>query len=306
MSRTKKIIGGIGLLFLGIAVWYFWIKQYDYEISFRANTAPGSVYDQVLNLEAKQDPKTSISKILILEETIPYSFIKQERIVNGTPVILDWHFKSIADTITQITVGIIAKEYSIQNRSKILLGMSPLIELVKEDLISFRASLNSYTNSFKVVIDGEAQIPDMKVISVSSKTKRFKKANEMMRSNAYLYPKLKENQIEKNGFPFVKIKHWAIETDSIQLDFGFPIIPKDSFPVYSKIMQQDIPAQKAIKATYFGNYRNSDEAWFALLAYADKHNIAIEKKPLEIFYNNPMQGGDELKWKAEVFLPIKE
>ena len=27
--------------------------------------------------------------------------------------------------------------------------------------------------------------------------------------------------------------------------------------------------------------------------------------PLEFFYNNPHYGGDELNWKAEIYMPIK-
>jgi hypothetical protein len=32
----------------------------------------------------------------------------------------------------------------------------------------------------------------------------------------------------------------------------------------------------------------------------------VEPKPIEFFFNNPNMGGDALRWKAEVFLPIKE
>jgi len=46
-------------------------------------------------------------------------------------------------------------------------------------------------------------------------------------------------------------------------------------------------------------------AWYALINYAKKNNIEIEKKPVEIFYNNPNFGGNELDWKAEIYLPIK-
>jgi len=43
-----------------------------------------------------------------------------------------------------------------------------------------------------------------------------------------------------------------------------------------------------------------------LLDYAQKNNIPVEKKPIEIFYNNPNMGGDGLDWTTEVFMPIKE
>ena len=39
---------------------------------------------------------------------------------------------------------------------------------------------------------------------------------------------------------------------------------------------------------------------------AENNNIKIDKKPLEVFYSNPNFGGDVLKWKAEIYMPIKE
>jgi len=39
--------------------------------------------------------------------------------------------------------------------------------------------------------------------------------------------------------------------------------------------------------------------------YAKRRNISVEKKPLEIFYNDPMHDGNASQWKAEVFLPMK-
>lgn len=43
-----------------------------------------------------------------------------------------------------------------------------------------------------------------------------------------------------------------------------------------------------------------------MLEYAKKNGLAIRKHPIEAFYSNPNMGGDELNWKAEVFMPLKE
>ncbi len=295
----KKVVIVIITLLLGLAVWYLYIKKYDYEISFKANAAPGSVYDQVKNLR-------SSAKTNDIKEIYPYESLQQKIVVDKIPVTLEWNFKSIGDTVTKIDVGIISQDHSFTNRLNVLIGASTIIDSVKSNLIDFRKKIMNYTNSFMVVIDGEAELPEMEFISVSSKTKRYRKANEMMRSNAYLYPMLTKNDIQKTGFPFVNISNWDTKTDSIHLDFGFPIRYQDSLPVGSGINVGKIKSKKALKATYHGNYRNSDEAWFVLLAYARKNDILVENTPLEIFYNNPMQGGNELEWKAEIFLPIKD
>jgi len=40
--------------------------------------------------------------------------------------------------------------------------------------------------------------------------------------------------------------------------------------------------------------------------YAEKNNLEVTGHPLEFFYNNPNMGGNELNWKAEIFMPLQE
>ncbi len=296
----KKVIIGILILLFVTAFWYLFIKKYDYEIAFKANMAPIGVYHQVKNIKS-HNKKSSDEKTLNFSDL----GLKQEVVFDQEKVFLDWKFKSVNDTITKINVGIISKDHSIKNRLKVLVGSSSLVKLVKEDLIQFRKTLLQYTNTFRVVIEGVAETPDIEALLVSSEIKRSGRASEMMSQNSYLYPKLIANGVNRKGYPFVKIRHWDSNKDMIQMDFGVPIIYNDTLPTDPLIKYERIKAQKALKASYFGNYRNSDEAWFALLEYARSNNIAVEKQPLEIFYNNPMQDGNEKDWKAEIFLPLK-
>ncbi len=286
-------------MLFGASIWYLFIKKYDYEITFMANMAPIGAYHQVKNITSNADK--------LVNETLNFSDIdlKQEVIFANEKVFLDWKFESVNDTITKIKVGIVSKDHSVKNRVQVITGSSSLIKLIKDDLIKFRKELRRYSDTFKIIIDGKTEIPPMDVLLVSSETQRNRKAQEMMSQNSYLYPKLKEGKVEKKGYPFVKIEQWDINKDILQMNFGFPIVHKDSLPIDSIIQYKRINAQKALKATYYGNYIKSDEAWFALLEYARLNGIVVEQKPLEIFYNNPMQDGNELQWKAEIFLPIK-
>ncbi len=287
------------IILLGTTIWYLFIKKYDYEISFKANAAPGSIYNVVKNLKSKTGANIPFDQVTSFES------IKQTINIDQQNVVLEWYFKSIGDTITAINVGVISHDHPIKNRIKVLLGSSSLVKLLKQNLIDFRKKNRQYTNTFRVIIEGESEIPKMQTLFLSSRVKRSEKASEMMKHNAYLHPKLIENEISKKGFPYIKIKDWNLKTDQIDLEFGFPIVDKDSLPIDVKISSGSIHSQKALKATYYGNYRNSDEAWFALLAYANKNNIIVEEKPLEIFYNNPMHEVNEKQWKAEIYLPIK-
>ncbi len=297
----KKIAIGILIILLGLITWYLFLKKYDYVITFKANLAPLGAYHKIKSI------KTEGSKYLEMSNPDTNgAALRQEFAIHDQNVLLDWHFKSVTDTVTEIKVGILSSQHSLHNRLKILTGSSPLVTSVKEELIQIRKKLKYYTDTFRIIIDGEATTPAQDALIVSSITKRYDKAQEMMKSNGYLHPELLENNVDKTGHPFVKIKSWDITTDGIEMNFGFPIIYRDSLPIDSNIKYVKMNSEKTLKATYFGNYRNSDEAWFVLVEYANRNNIDIVKKPLEIFYDNPMQGGDELQWRAEIFLPLKD
>lgn len=61
---------------------------------------------------------------------------------------------------------------------------------------------------------------------------------------------------------------------------------------------------KGLRASYFGNFRTSDRAWFALMDYAKRKGVGLENKPLEHFLANPFNGGDELSWETQIIIPI--
>jgi len=135
---------------------------------------------------------------------------------------------------------------------------------------------------------------------------QIEKARGMMQNYSLLTSILSAENITMNGTPFVEITNWNTQNDSIAYNFCFPVIKSDSLPVDSRIQYKQYNGAKALKATYNGNYITSDRAWYALVDYAENNDIKIDKKPLEVFYSNPNFGGDELQWKAEIFMPIKD
>ena len=115
-----------------------------------------------------------------------------------------------------------------------------------------------------------------------------------------------DNGVEFDGFPMIEITEWNQVNDSIYFNFGRPIKRSEKLPIGTDIEYKRIFRKKALKAEYNGNYITSDRAWYALLDYAEKNNIEVEGTPVEVFHNNPKNEGNQLKWKAEIYLPIKE
>jgi len=301
----KKVVIGLLVILVGVAVWFLFVKEHDYVITFNANAARSSVYNHVKN--AKFIDTTSILDNAKIMDEVLFKSLKQEVGINNKKVILDWKFKDVADTITKINVGIVTTESSMKHRLQNLFKRSFLVQTVKEELVLLRGQFGKYTDMFEVTIDGESEMPAMEIMTTEMKVERGNKARGMMRANTYLYPILKGNNIVQDGLPFIKITNWDMVNDSITFDFGVPIARKDTLPdTIPNIVFRSIKSRKALKATFYGNYAISDEAWFALLDYAKRENIKLDNKPFEVFYNNPMAGGNQLNWKAEVFVPILE
>ena len=128
----------------------------------------------------------------------------------------------------------------------------------------------------------------------------------MMESYPFLNSVIANNGIEINGIPFIETTDWNMQNDSIVFDFCYPIIKKDTLPTIKDIVYKEFIGMKSLKAVYNGNYMTSDRAWYTLLDYAEKNGIEVDKKPIEFFFNNPNMGGDALRWKAEVYMPLSD
>jgi len=164
--------------------------------------------------------------------------------------------------------------------------------------------LESHLERIKVTIEGPSILPAATYAYTTYDGKQSTKVNGMMRDLGFLESVMIKNNVTLKGTPFLEVTHWDRTKDSISYRFAFPIEPQDSLPTIKDISYDSRPEQKAIKAIYNGNYITSDRAWYALLSYAKNNNIKVAARPTEVFYNNPNMGGDELTWKAEVFLPI--
>jgi effector-binding domain-containing protein len=167
-------------------------------------------------------------------------------------------------------------------------------------------TLNEHVNKFKVTIIGEEEIPTKYLAYIPIKATQFQKAGGMMKNLNYITNTLLQNEAQLDGQPIVQVTKWDMEKDSIAYNFGQPIIRSEKLPMDTEIKYRRIFSKRALKAEYNGNYITSDRAWYALLDYAKNHNIEVEPTPIEVFYSNPNFGGNELPWKAEIYMPIKE
>jgi effector-binding domain-containing protein len=295
----KKFSAIIGFLTIGFLLWYLIIKPYDYLVTFKVKTSAGTI-NQTIKLW-----NTSIANL---------NPVKQENIANLSQQIevkdsihnYKWSISSLNDSISKVNVYVTDEEHSFANRISIPFGTSDFEKRIEYTVTDFIAKLKEHLKKIKVTVVGKDTTRSTYAAYISVKGLQIEKARGMMQNYSLLTSVLSAENIEMNGTPFVEITNWNIQNDSIAYNFCFPVIKSDSLPIDPRIQYKQYNGVKALKATYNGNYITSDRAWYALLDYADNHDIVVDKKPLEVFYSNPNFGGDELQWEAEIFMPVIE
>lgn len=294
---TKKILWAVVLsLFLAL-VFYLFLYPSDYKVTFEAKGLPGTI-NQTLKAWNNEVDGEIISQdgFDALEQTIKF---------NDSTHLYSWQFKAINDSTSTVSVYIKDLDNSVMNRLKKPFQDIPIALQSSKTVTDFYEFLNEHLERIRVTFDGESELRSTYCAYVSLKGKQSDKAKGMMQNYNLLASVMGNNNVELNGPPFVEITHWDVEKDSIAYNFCFPIIRSDKLPDHPIIKYKRIFAKKALKATYNGNYITSDRAWYTLMKKANDLNQEVELTPIEYFFNNPNFGGDELKWQAEIFLPIK-
>jgi effector-binding domain-containing protein len=295
----KKISAIVGFLSVGFLLWYLIIKPYDYLVTFKIKTTAGTI-NQSIKLW-----NTSIENSRPIQQE-NLKNLTQQIIIKDSTYNYEWSISSLNDSISKVSVYVTDIDHSFANKISIPFGTTDFEKRTQNTITDFIEKLKEHlskTRVSQVVVDSTRSTY---CAFIPMKGLQIEKASGMMQNYSILTSVLSAENIEMNGTPFVEITNWNTQNDSITYNFCFPVIKSDSLPKDPRIEYKQYNGEKALKAIYNGNYITSDRAWYALLDYAENHDIVVAKKPLEVFYSNPNFGGDELQWKAEIFIPIKE
>jgi len=304
MLIKKKIIFGLFLLFSLLFIWYVFIKESDYCITFKEKTASGTIFQGIQEWTAAQ--QVSKNEVYYILEKKNFDYIKQEMKSGKTQMEYTWEMKSINDSITEVIVGIKDLNNSFYNRFTAPFFNTNFKKEQISKITDLKNGLEKHLEKFKVKIDGEGQSEEIFVAYINLKSVLQEKAQAMIGSDGIISGYLQANQIKITGKPYVEIENWDLDKETLVYNYCFPIEKNSKIIADANVKFKTIPAHKGLKATYFGNFRTSDRAWFALLDYAKTHHIKLENKPLEHFLANPFNGGNELEWKTEIIIPFAE
>jgi effector-binding domain-containing protein len=285
-------------LLLALIGWFSFIKKYDHSIQFKVDLPAGSVYNFIIDSTLWKNKKQHI----ITKDV--FNTIQQDLSLNGKQFELFWQFDPIAIDQTQVVLNFINKEDSFSERYKSLFHASSNLDSLVVLSKNLKNQAKLFSQRFKVEIVGIDTLPNLTYLYTNHHSVRTRKAKEMIANNTVLFSKNQDSLVQKTGHTFVKIDRWRLENDSISFRYAFPVKPQQSYPTDNLVMVDSFPKQTALKAIFYGNYSLSDQAWIAMHHFAKENGISITYAPVEIFYNNPLYGGDDRTWKAEIYMPI--
>ncbi len=296
----KKTVALISFVLVGLLAWYLFIKPYDYLVTFKVKTTAGTI-NQSLKIWNR-----SLENENPLEQEDLYNLVQKISFHEDSIATYKWTSHLINDSLTKVKVYVKDIHHSFQNKIAVPFSTTDFERRTKKTVKDFVKELQEHLKKIKVQVVGESKTPLTYCAYVPVKGVQISKARGMMQYYSEISGVLINNNIKFNGTPFLEITDWNMKNDSIAYNFCFPIVKKDSLPNHEFIQFKQTKSVKALKAIYNGNYITSDRAWYRLLEYAKQNDIKVSKTPVEVFYNNPNFGGDALRWKAEIYMPIKE
>ena len=295
----KKLLFVVITLLIVALCWYLFIKPSDFTVNFKVKTTPGTVIQTVKIWDYELEDSKIIAQYGL-------NGLVQQRTFNDSVVNYTYRFYEINDSITMVSVGIKDLNNSLYNRITLPFTTTDFKIKNAQEITSFFELLTTHLSQINVEVTGIEDSPATYCAYISLKGLQREKAMGMMKNYGYIGDILAANDVTFNGSPIVEITDWNMENDSISYNFCFPIIQSENLPITDEIKYKKLFPKKSIHAVYNGNYLTSDRAWYAILSYARKNNLDIEKKPIEVFFNNPNMGGNDLDWKADIYLPVVE
>lgn len=296
----KKVTLTIAILIVVGLSWYLFIKPQDYRINVKTKSRTGTINQTLKLWNGTLEGPASI------EQMEGLAHLSQQITFADSTHQYEWYIEPVTDSTANIKVDVTDVNHSVLNKLQIPFADTDFEKRSRKTVKDFLEKLQEHQESIRITLADTEELASTYCACVESKSTQFEKASKMMESFPLLNSVLAQNNIQLNGVPLIEVTKWNIQTDSIAFNFCYPIIETDSLPKIKDIVYKTFVGKKALKAIYNGNYITSDRAWYALLDHAEKNNLEIEKTPVEFFFNNPNMGGNELRWKAEIFMPLKE
>ncbi len=301
----KKIFIPIAfiILLVLIGVTFLFTRPSDYQVHFTVKATPDIAYYNILNWDIWNRNESS-SKIDILSKN-PVSNISQKVTQNDTTFIFNWEFKKLNDSITLVRAYVSNPDRKLYNRLTVPFINTRFKIGVRNNLLDIKTRLELMLKKFHYKFTGYHHFEKKSCVYINLKSTPRGKARAMMSNVTELNQFVRQNNLELDGNPFLVVHDWNESKDSISFDFCFPITRIDAVPEHPKIKFMTVESMDALKTDFFGNYGITDITWYNLAEEVKKQGYRSNNKLIEVYFNDPHSGGNELEWKAEIYMGIE-
>ena len=300
ITNNKKKIFAVTSLIAIVLTWYLFIKKNDYEINFKVKASTGTIYQGIVDW-TKDRENNNNEKYTVIEHK-QFNSLVHEMTANNLVLLYNWKIENINDSITKVVVGINNREHKTWTRLSAPFK-SEFIKKEIEKIKTFKTGLEDHLATFKIGKVAEGSSPEVYVAYITLESVLAKKAQTMIGNDNVITGYLNNNHIKIIGKPISEVTNLDLENEKLTFNYCFPIDKNTTYIDDKRVKFKTIMAKKGLKIDYFGNYRTSDRAWFAVLDYAKKNNIDFKGLPIEHYQNNPFNGGSEIEWRTEILYP---
>lgn len=293
----RTIVKGLLSLCAVAFVYYLFIRPFEYEVNFKANTLPGDLIETI----RIWDRSVSDAEIVKVDS---FSRLDQSITRTGRNYLYRWHFVPGNDSVTNVSIRISQPGRTLSNKLLIPFIEQPIESDAYEIATGFYEILKQHLKITSVKIIGEVELKPKFCVCRTLETDQIEKATGMMSDFPVLTSFVSTFKLKTDGFPIVKVREWSHSQGKLTFDFCFPILRTDSLPSGLPVEYKEFDNVLALKAEYHGNYITSDRAWYALIDYAQKNGYKTTGLPVEYFHHNPNLGTGEQEWQADIYLPL--
>lgn len=295
----KKYILLVIFILAGSLSWYLFIKPHDFQATFKTKALPGTINQSIKFWSKSLKETTSLNQETLLQ-------VEHHLVFGDSIHIYNWEITPENESESTVKVYVTDPNNSLKNKLTIPFSETNFEKRTKKTVLDFMTNLKEHVDDFKVEIVGKDETKTSYCACTTQTTHQIDKAHGMMKDFPLLNGVLAMNNVVLDGRPILEVTEWDRVNDSISFNFCYPIIKSEQLPKHKEIIYKELRSKNALKAIYNGNYITSDRAWYALLEYAKSNNLKTTGLPIEVFYNNPNMGTNEIEWKAEIYMPLKE
>ena len=234
--------------------------------------------------------------------------ISQKMNYNGTSSSVFWSFK---DTIggTKVTWKTTGKmSFSMKVYTAFNGGINAIIgKMYENSLVNLDKTLDYEINTFTVKVDGLAKIPATFYLhqTFTSKISKVTKNSRIVfdKINAFC----NQNDIERNGKPFLLYHTYDVAKGLTRLSFCIPIKKEIFTSAGSDILSGKLEEFEAVKTTLTGDYSHIKKALDKATAYINANRIVVDPtfSHIAIFKVRKAEIKSPSKWVTEIYYPIK-